>query len=275
MFTTLLHPDPSLPYVLEVDASEVAIGAVISQCQGPRDLLHPVAFFSHKLSPAKRNYDAGDRVLLTIKAALEEWRYLLEGAAYPILVYTDHRNLKHLRTAKRLKPRQACWALFFSQFVFHITCRPGLKNVKPGALSHMLDNPREPPVSHTILSEGNFLLLQTDLLSWIKQASAGAPSPPGVTLTLREGLLWNKDKAFVPENVGLTILGLCHYHPLAGHFGIHQILELLRRTFWWPDLEDMCKKVCEFLCNMHPKQEYQKPSLGSPPILRSLPGHGV
>lgn len=40
----LRHPDPFLPYVLEVDGSEVATGAVISQHQGPKNLLHPMAF---------------------------------------------------------------------------------------------------------------------------------------------------------------------------------------------------------------------------------------
>lgn len=48
----------------------------------------------------KRNYDVGDRELLAIKAALEEWRYLQEGAAHPILIFTDHNNLEYLRTAR-------------------------------------------------------------------------------------------------------------------------------------------------------------------------------
>ena len=100
----LSHPNPVLPFLLEVDASEVAVGAVISQRLGNKDLVHPVGFFSRKLSPAERNYDVGDRELLAIKAALEEWRYLLEGAAHPVLIYTDHKNLEYLRTAKRLKP---------------------------------------------------------------------------------------------------------------------------------------------------------------------------
>ena len=109
----LNHPDPTLPYLLEVDASEVAVGAVLSQRQGTKDLIHPIAFFSRKLSSAERNYDVGDRELLAIKAALEEWRYLLEGAVHPILIFTDHKNLEYLRSAKRLRPRQARWALFF------------------------------------------------------------------------------------------------------------------------------------------------------------------
>lgn len=49
--------------------------------------------FSRKLSPAERNYDVGDRELIAIKVALEEWRYLLEGAAHPILIYTQESGV--------------------------------------------------------------------------------------------------------------------------------------------------------------------------------------
>lgn len=69
----LSHPDPWLPYTLKVDATETAVGAVVSQCQGLKDLMHPMALFLCKLSPAERNYNLGDQELLTIKAALEEW----------------------------------------------------------------------------------------------------------------------------------------------------------------------------------------------------------
>ncbi|KAK3570542.1 hypothetical protein QTP86_022078 [Hemibagrus guttatus] len=48
--------------------------------------LHPCAFFSHKLNPVERNYDIGNRELLAIKLALEEWRHWLEGARHPFLV---------------------------------------------------------------------------------------------------------------------------------------------------------------------------------------------
>ncbi|KAL0147984.1 hypothetical protein M9458_056711 [Cirrhinus mrigala] len=39
--------------------------------------------FSHRLSPAERNYDIGNRELLAIKLALEEWRHWLEGSGVP------------------------------------------------------------------------------------------------------------------------------------------------------------------------------------------------
>ncbi len=113
----LVHPSPRLPFVVEVDASTTGVGAVLSQQQGTPPKLHLCAFFSCKLSPAERNYDIGNRELLAIKLALEEWRHWLEGAAHPFLVLTDHKNLQYLREAKRLNPRQARWALFLI-FIF-------------------------------------------------------------------------------------------------------------------------------------------------------------
>ncbi|CAM4730306.1 unnamed protein product [Leuciscus chuanchicus] len=63
---------PSRQFVVEVDASEVGVGAVLSQRSPTDDKMHPCAFLSHRLSPAERNYDIGNRELLAVKLALEE-----------------------------------------------------------------------------------------------------------------------------------------------------------------------------------------------------------
>ncbi|KAL0192629.1 hypothetical protein M9458_010925 [Cirrhinus mrigala] len=98
----LRHPDPDLPFTVEVDASTTGVGAVLSQVVGESPLLHPCAFFSHKLSPAEQNYDVGNRELLPVKLALEEWHHWLEGATHHFSIITDHKNLQYLREAKRL-----------------------------------------------------------------------------------------------------------------------------------------------------------------------------
>ncbi|KAK3529361.1 hypothetical protein QTP70_029335 [Hemibagrus guttatus] len=131
----------------KVDASTTGVGAVLSQQQGNPRKLHPCAFFSRKLSPAEVNYDIGNRKLLAIKLALEEWRHWLEGAKHPFMVLTDHKNLEHLRDAKRLNPCQARWVLFFTRFDFTISYHPGSKNIKADALSciHSLEENTEDP----------------------------------------------------------------------------------------------------------------------------------
>ncbi|KAK3529207.1 hypothetical protein QTP70_021434 [Hemibagrus guttatus] len=109
-FTTtpiLCHPDPNRPFVVEMDTSSSGLGAVLSQQHGDPGKVHPCAFYSRKLTTTEVNYDVGNRELLAIKAALEEWRHWLEGAHHPFQVLTDHRNLEYLHGAKRLNPRQA------------------------------------------------------------------------------------------------------------------------------------------------------------------------
>ncbi|CAJ0922774.1 unnamed protein product [Ranitomeya imitator] len=120
---------------VEVDASGIGAGAVLSQRNFDGSLMKLCAFFSRKFSPAERNYDVGNRELLAMKWAFEEWRHWLEGAKHRIVVLTDHKNLIYLESAKRLNPRQARWSLFFSRFDFVVSYIPGTKNVKADALS--------------------------------------------------------------------------------------------------------------------------------------------
>ena len=131
----LIQPDPNRQFVVEVDASDSGVGAFLSQRSESEGKMHLCAFFSRKLSPAERNYDVCNRELLAVKLALEECRHWLEGAKPPFVVWTDHKNLIYLRDAKRLNSLQARWALVFGCFYFSITYRPGIRNVKPDALS--------------------------------------------------------------------------------------------------------------------------------------------
>ncbi|KAL7889650.1 hypothetical protein AOLI_G00019080 [Acnodon oligacanthus] len=109
----LIHPNPDQPFVVEVDASETRVGAVLSQRSGPQAKLHAVAFYLHKMTSIERNFRIGNRELLAVKLAFEEWCHWQEGANHPFTVLTYHKNLEYLRTAKRLNARQAPWSLFF------------------------------------------------------------------------------------------------------------------------------------------------------------------
>ena len=54
----LTVPNPSLPFIVEVDASSVGIGAVLSQ-RSSDGKVHPCAFLSHRLSSMETRYDVG------------------------------------------------------------------------------------------------------------------------------------------------------------------------------------------------------------------------
>ncbi|KAL0176816.1 hypothetical protein M9458_029146, partial [Cirrhinus mrigala] len=238
----LHHPDPELEFIVEIDASSTGIGAILSQRHGNPPKLFPCAFYSRKLNQAEQNYDVGNRELLAMKAALEEWRHWLEGAKLPFTVLTDHRNLEYLRSAKRLNQRQARWALFFTHFKFTVTYRPGSKNTKADALSRQFESTYQPLLPDPILPSTLIVApVQWDILTEIAELQGINPPPAECP----------PDKTYVPPPLRGRIIRLVHDTPSSGHPGISATLHLFSNKFWWsslrPDTITFIKN-CE-ICN--------------------------
>lgn len=69
--------------MVEVDVSDKGVGGVLSQRMAEDKKLHFCAFFSCRLTPAEENYDVGNRELLAVVLALQDW---LEGAVVLYIV---------------------------------------------------------------------------------------------------------------------------------------------------------------------------------------------
>ena len=95
-------------------------------------ILHPVAFWSRKCLPVECNYDIHDREMLAIIESMKHWRHYLEGAKYPIQVFSDHKNLETFMTTKILNRRQARWAEFLANYDFVLVHIQGTKNPADG-----------------------------------------------------------------------------------------------------------------------------------------------
>ena len=99
----LLLPDPTKPFTVTTDASDYAIGAVLTQDQGKGE--QPVAYESRKLSSAEQNYAIHEKELLAIIHAIRNWRMYLEGQQFTVV--TDHASLEYIKTQSNLSRRQA------------------------------------------------------------------------------------------------------------------------------------------------------------------------
>ncbi|MBW0475459.1 hypothetical protein O181_015174 [Austropuccinia psidii MF-1] len=136
-FTTapiLSHFSPSLPTIVETDASDYALGAVPSQVNDSGK--HPIEFDSCKILPAELKYKIHDKELLGIVWSLKRWRAFLISFSNSFEVLTDHSSLQYFMSSKVLTCYQACWSEFLSEFHLTITYLPGRMTTLPYALLH-------------------------------------------------------------------------------------------------------------------------------------------
>ena len=81
----MVIPDPQESFEVTTDASNIAIGAVLTQYQ------HPVAYMSQKLNEHQKNYTTQDKELLAVIRALQTWRHFLLGKKFTL--WTDYQPL--------------------------------------------------------------------------------------------------------------------------------------------------------------------------------------
>ena len=133
----LALPDPSLPFVVNCDASGYAVGAVLQQDRGSG--LQPIAFLSKKLTGAETRYPVHEQELLAIITALTTWKHYLAGTAVPIRVRTDHKSLIHFQTQPMISGRQTRWLETLANYDYVIEYVKGDANGAADALSRRSD----------------------------------------------------------------------------------------------------------------------------------------
>ncbi|XP_026116332.1 uncharacterized protein LOC113094960 [Carassius auratus] len=130
----VLHaPDFSCPFILQTDASDTGLGAVLSQEKGGEE--HPVVYISRKLTPAETRYAAVEKEALAIKWAILELRYYLLGRTFTLI--TDHAPLQWMARAKDTNARITRWFLALQDFHFRVQHRAGAAHGNADGLSRM------------------------------------------------------------------------------------------------------------------------------------------
>eukprot|EP00833_Pecoramyces_ruminatium_P004536 jgi/Orpsp1_1/1178568/evm.model.c7180000065884.1 len=258
----LMYPNYDKPFFVEVDASNYAIGGVLSQ-YGDDGALHPVYYYSKSLSKAEVNYSITEKELLAIKTAFVEWRHLLQGAKHKVTIYSDHRNLLYATKPQLLTPRQVRWQQLFAGYDFQIIHRPGKSNGKADRLSRIegpdtigkemnKDSILKPEqfvdeeleeVCYLII-EGEFV---GELRAAIRRDKLGKEilddyklypereTPIKKQWLVEEGLIFRKknpDQIYVPQELRYDAIKLNHDSDTAGHLGIEKTFDLVQRNYY-------------------------------------------
>lgn len=130
----LRAPNWSKSFKGHIDESQIAVGGTLTQIFDDGE--HPLAFMSHKLSPAEQNYIASDRELLVLITFLKRFRCYLEGSEFEII--TDNQVLSNLFTKENLSRREASWISLLRNFgIFPITLKKGYLHVLGDAPSRI------------------------------------------------------------------------------------------------------------------------------------------
>ena len=125
------YPKDSGTFVLDTDASDVGLGAVLSQIQDDREVV--ISYGSRTLTPQEINYCVTRKELLAIVHHIKTFKDYLLGKHFK--VRTDHWSLKYLKRFKEPEGQLARWIDFLQPFDFEIITRNGNKHGNADALS--------------------------------------------------------------------------------------------------------------------------------------------
>ena len=211
----LALPDFNSTFIIESDASNTGIGAILSQ-KG-----RPIAFFSKALSPKLQAKSVYEKEMLAVLAAVKKWNAYLLGRHFKIK--TDHHSLRFLLDQKTNTPAQQVWVIKMMGYDYDLIFRKGSKNAAADALSRL------PQVALQAITVCSNELLDRIKHSWLKDANlvhlihkAKRNVNQGSKYSWQSGVLKRKGKLVVGDDPVLKQDLLHYFHATAvgGHSGI-------------------------------------------------------
>ncbi|KRX22547.1 Retrovirus-related Pol polyprotein from transposon, partial [Trichinella nelsoni] len=291
----LCHPDFDRTFLVDVDASEDAIGAVLSQ-QGDKGPPGVVAYASRSLSRAERSYCATRREMLALVWATHHFRPYLYGRKFT--ARTDHNSLKWLRNFREPEGQVARWLEKLAEFDFEVVHRPGKKHQNADALSRRAcrqcgscDDPPNVHVAAMALESPSLVERWQkedaecmQVREWIEKETWPQLAPEGSLwmkslwsqrdrIVLQEGTIcrtWeipdtgdSRLLPVIPRRNIPEILKTIHNQPTGGHLGVAKTLAKVRQRYYWPqqreDVEDWCRACQTCAARAIPTRKLQAP----------------
>lgn len=245
----LAYPSFSDPFVLSTDASDGAIGGILSQVKDGKE--HVIAYYSRQLQKAEREYSTIEKEALAVISLVKEFYPYLYGFHFKLV--TDHNPLTALKGVKDYGGRLTRWMLFLMQFDYEMEYKPGRTHNNADALSRL------PPVGDAInviqdvcplnrmqQAQAVDKCLQPIITALKNHRSLPTSVAPGLRkVFLLDGTLCRHFgensviQVIVPDALKENVLE--QLHDRAGHLGRHKTMEKVKQRFYWPGYEDDIK----------------------------------
>lgn len=153
------YPDHKMPFIVQADASNNAIGCILSQEQDGHERV--IQYAGRNLNDAENNYTTTEKEGLALIHAISAFECYLRGNNFRLV--TDHAPLTHILKNSRLNGRIARWALYLQQFQYTVVHKAGKTHSNVDGLSRRkydsndtstalpdFDEDIFPPVTHKV-----------------------------------------------------------------------------------------------------------------------------
>lgn len=226
-------PNFELPFVIQTDASDYGLGAVLTQTSDEGEKV--ISYISRSLSKAERKFSTTEKECLAVVWAIEKFRPYVEATEFTVI--TDHFALLWLHSLKEPSGRLARWSVRLQQYDFNIVHRKGKDNIVPDTLSRgvpiiaEVDHRQDPWISRMIER------IKTDPLKYPLWSYDGKLLYKRCTDKYQNlGNPGDEWKIVVPKPQRKEILRQLHDNPTSGHCGIYKTYRRVTQRYFWPKL---------------------------------------
>jgi hypothetical protein len=279
----LIHPDPTQPYVLYTDASDLAVGGILVQKKDGVEKV--VAYLSHKLTGAALSWPAIEKEAYAILYSLKKFHCYLYGAQFEI--HTDHKPLRSLFQDEQKNSKLQRWSIQISEYGAPIMYHPGKLNVRADMLSRIavvtprtshLETPRDiPMVWDTDCIDDLNELVQRQLAQFPGEREEALIQLDGSPYMLQDQILYSMAPPFkgagvmprcvLPQQYRQQVIDRCHGD--SGHAGFPKTLMKVQEYYVWPGMRKHVQEYlthCQVCARIAPRAENQpKTPLPIPP----------
>ncbi len=126
-------PDPKKQFILDTDASQMAIGSILSRVDNGQEKV--IACFSWTLTRPEQNCYANQKQLLAVVKSIKHFYKYLYGQQF--VLRTDHSVLQYLLNFKDTVEQVARWIRQLQEYDFQIQHRKGTSHQNTDGLSQI------------------------------------------------------------------------------------------------------------------------------------------